>query len=196
MFLGSPFVTDLDQLTAVNLFINDLPIHDFSRDILLCSSEYSDNLNKHLEEEIEKSKLLENDDICAKCDGMEIVALLNNLFGMFDHLSDKHLVYKVETVKDSFVGVAGAPEKTEDHAERIADMLLDMKDSVEFLPDPRPEYKNTNEHIKIGLGAHSGSVVAGIIGNKCPRYCLFGDAMNTSSRMMSSGEEQRIHISK
>ena len=50
-------------------------------------------------------------DICTKCDGMKIVHTLNTMFGMFDYLSDKNEVYKVETVKDSFVGVSGAPEK-------------------------------------------------------------------------------------
>ena len=50
-------------------------------------------------------------DICAKCDGMKIVAMLNNVFGIFDNLSDRNEIYKVETVKDSFVGVSGAPEK-------------------------------------------------------------------------------------
>ena len=50
-------------------------------------------------------------DICAKCDGMKIVETLNTMFGIFDLLSDRNGVYKVETVKDSFVGVCGAPER-------------------------------------------------------------------------------------
>ena len=50
-------------------------------------------------------------DICTKCDGMKIVTMLNTMFGIFDNLSDRNDVYKVETVKDSFVGVSGAPEK-------------------------------------------------------------------------------------
>ena len=136
-------------------------------------------------------------DICSKCTGMEIVSILNTMFGIFDVLSEKYDIYKVETVKDSFVGVSGAPERVENHAERIMDMALDMRDCVTFVHDPRPEFaKKPDAHIKIRLGSHTGMIQAGIVGIKNPRYCLFGDAMNTSSRMMSFGDEQCIHISK
>ena len=239
-------LANLEQLQAAGLFICDLSMHDFSRDLLLASSQQSDGLKEALESENEKTKLMEesmgkldremkrsddllsqmmpksvaekikngasavetcevfemvtivfNDipmfgDICKNCDGMQIVAMLNQMFGMFDVLSDKNKVYKVETVKDCFVGVAGAPERAKNHAELIMDMAMDMRDSVVFVKDPRP---GTDTHIKIRLGSHSGQVVGGIVGNKCPRYCLFGDAMNTSSRMMSFGQEQAIHVS-
>jgi len=246
MFLGSPAIANLEQLQAAGLFICDLSMHDFSRDLLLASSQQSDGLKEALESENEKTKAMEesmskldvemkrsddllsqmmpksvaekikngasavetcevfemvtivfNDipmfgDICKNCDGMQIVGMLNQMFAMFDVLSDKNKVYKVETVKDCFVGVAGAPERAKNHAELIMDMAMDMRDSVCFVKDPRP---GTDTHIKIRLGSHSGQVVGGIVGNKCPRYCLFGDAMNTSSRMMSFGQEQAIHVS-
>ena len=136
-------------------------------------------------------------DICTKCDGMQIVEMLNTMFGIFDVLSERNNVYKVETVKDCFVGVAGAPEKVKDHGEKIMNMALDMRDCVAFVKDPRPEMADKDDgHVKIRLGSHTGQVVAGIVGSKCPRYCLFGDAMNTSSRMMSFGDAQCIHISR
>ena len=86
-------------------------------------------------------------DICKNCDGMQIVGMLNQMFGMFDVLSDKNKVYKVETVKDCFVGVAGAPERAKNHAELIMDMAMDMRDSVCFVKDPR-YLQNTNANTK------------------------------------------------
>lgn len=251
MFLSSPSLKDLETLAFSGLYINDLSMHDFSRDLLLAASSQSNELKDALEAEMEKTKAMEdamkrlddemkrsdellgqmipkevmekvkagvnpvdtcevfeqvtivfNDvpdflDICSKCDGMQIVTTLNTMFGIFDLLSDRNKIYKVETVKDSFVGVSGAPEKNKNHAENIMDMALDMRDAVTFVKDPRPELADDPDaHIKIRLGSHSGMVVAGIVGNKMPRYCLFGDAMNTSSRMMSFGDAQCIHISK
>ena len=96
---------------------------------------------------------------------MQIVEMLNTMFGIFDVLSDKNGVYKVETVKDCFVGVAGAPEKSKNHGEKIMDMALDMRDCVAFVKDPRPEMADKDDgHVKINLGSHSGQVVAGIVG--------------------------------
>ena len=220
MFLCSPALSDVEQLASSGLFICDLSMHDFSRDLLLASSQQSNELKDALSAEVEKTKAMEesmvkldqemkrsdellsqmmpksvaqkikegasavdtceifemvtivfNDipmfgDICAQCDGMQIVGMLNQMFGMFDVLSDKNKVYKVETVKDCFVGVAGAPERCKNHAELIMDMALDMRDVVQFVKDPRP---GTDGHIKIRLGSHSGQVVGGIVGNKCPR---------------------------
>ena len=92
-------------------------------------------------------------DICSKCDGLQIVQMLNEMFGIFDYLSDRNGIYKVETVKDSFVGVSGAPEKVKNHAEKIMDMALDMRDCVSFVKDPRPEFKeDESAHVKIRQG--------------------------------------------
>ena len=100
---------------------------------------------------------------------------------------------KVETVKDCFVGVAGAPEKVDNHAEKILMMALDMRDVVTYVHDPRPEFEDKpDEHIKIRLGSHSGPVVAGIVGNKMPRYCIFGEQL-TDTRDTSFTKGRHNH---
>uniref|UniRef100_A0AAV2MEM0 Guanylate cyclase domain-containing protein n=1 Tax=Knipowitschia caucasica TaxID=637954 RepID=A0AAV2MEM0_KNICA len=97
----------------------------------------------------------------------------------------------VETIRDAYMVVAGVPNKTTFHAHHICDMALDMLSSIDHLKDP-----STGDNIQIRVGIHSGMVVAGVVGLKMPRYCLFGDTVNTASRMESNGVGMQIHISQ
>uniref|UniRef100_A0A3P8RPE2 Guanylate cyclase domain-containing protein n=1 Tax=Amphiprion percula TaxID=161767 RepID=A0A3P8RPE2_AMPPE len=92
------------------------------------------------------------------------------------------LSVQVETIRDAYMVVAGVPNKTTFHAHHICDMALDMLSSIDHLKDP-----STGDNIQIRVGIHSGMVVAGVVGLKMPRYCLFGDTVNTASRMESNG---------
>ncbi|KAL7074753.1 hypothetical protein ACQ4LE_006115 [Meloidogyne hapla] len=122
---------------------------------------------------------------------MQVVALLNDLYLAFDSVVDNFKVYKVETIGDAYMVVSGLPEKRDDHASQIAQMSLALLHKVKnFTIKHRP-----NEQLKLRIGIHSGSVVAGVVGSKMPRYCLFGDTVNTSSRMESNGLPLRIHVS-
>jgi len=122
---------------------------------------------------------------------MQVVALLNDLYMAFDGVVDNFKVYKVETIGDAYMVVSGLPEKRDDHAQQIAQMSIALLNKVKtFVIRHRPD-----EQLKLRIGIHSGSVVAGVVGSKMPRYCLFGDTVNTSSRMESNGLPLRIHVS-
>lgn len=123
---------------------------------------------------------------------MQVVTLLNDLYTLFDEIVERFEVYKVETIGDAYMVVSGLPERNNDrHASEIARMSLTLLASVrEFKIRHRPEDK-----LRLRIGIHSGPCVAGVVGQKMPRYCLFGDTVNTASRMESTGEPLRIHLS-
>ncbi|XP_033116441.1 soluble guanylate cyclase 88E-like [Anneissia japonica] len=129
--------------------------------------------------------------ICSRITPMAVVAMLNSMYTKFDNLCEAYDVYKVETIGDAYMIVSGAPTPTHDHVLRVSEMALSMIDAMHDLKEP-----DTDEHMTIRAGMHSGVVVAGVVGLKMPRYCLFGDTVNTASRMESTSEGQRIHISQ
>ena len=117
---------------------------------------------------------------------MEAVTRLNTVFTAFDEEIISPLVYKVETVGMVYMAVSGAPDINPLHAEHAADLALRIMKKVKELNLPE---------VAIKIGIHSGPVVAGVVGLKVPRYCLFGDTVNTASRMESSGEPFKIQVS-
>lgn len=88
----------------------------------------------------------------------------------------------METVGQIYMAVSGAPERSDHHAQNVADLSICMIESVQKL-----ELSSENK-VDIRIGMHSGSAVAGVVGIKVPRYCFFGDTVNTASRMQSTSE--------
>jgi class 3 adenylate cyclase/CheY-like chemotaxis protein len=119
-----------------------------------------------------------------------VVERLNEIFSAFDQLADRHGVEKIKTIGDAYLAVGGLPVPREDHADAIAELALDMQIEVDRFND------RTGESIVIRTGIHSGPVVAGIIGTKKFTYDLWGDTVNTASRMESHGVPGAIQISE
>ncbi|XP_053561532.1 guanylate cyclase soluble subunit beta-2-like [Bombina bombina] len=128
--------------------------------------------------------------ICAACEPIHIVDMLNSMYSRFDRLTSIHDVYKVETIGDAYMVVGGVPVPVKSHAERIANFALGMRLAAREVMNPI-----TKEPIQIRVGIHTGPVLAGVVGDKMPRYCLFGDTVNTASRMESHGVPDKIHLS-
>ncbi|XP_062039754.1 retinal guanylyl cyclase 2 [Lepus europaeus] len=130
--------------------------------------------------------------ISAMSEPIEVVDLLNDLYTLFDAIIGSHDVYKVETIGDAYMVASGLPKRNGSrHAAEIANMSLDILSSVgTFKMRHMPEVP-----VRIRMGLHSGPVVAGVVGLTMPRYCLFGDTVNTASRMESTGLPYRIHVS-
>ncbi|XP_049634437.1 guanylate cyclase soluble subunit beta-2-like [Suncus etruscus] len=128
--------------------------------------------------------------ICAACEPIHIVNMLNSMYSKFDRLTSVHDVYKVETIGDAYMVVGGVPVPIESHALRVANFALGMRISAKEVINPV-----TGEPIQIRVGIHTGPVLAGVVGDKMPRYCLFGDTVNTASRMESHGLPDKVHLS-
>ncbi|KAK5929123.1 hypothetical protein CgunFtcFv8_010384 [Champsocephalus gunnari] len=129
--------------------------------------------------------------ISSLSDPIEVVDLLNDLYSLFDAVLSNHDVYKVETIGDAYMVASGLPKRNGNkHAAEIANMSLNILSSVgTFQMRHMP-----NVPVRIRIGIHSGPCVAGVVGLTMPRYCLFGDTVNTASRMESTGLPYRIHV--
>uniref|UniRef100_A0A672K219 Guanylate cyclase n=1 Tax=Sinocyclocheilus grahami TaxID=75366 RepID=A0A672K219_SINGR len=108
------------------------------------------------------------------------------------NLDFESLIFNVETIGDAYMVVSGLPVRNGKlHAREIASMSLALLEQVKtFKIRHRP-----NDQLRLRIGIHTGPVCAGVVGLKMPRYCLFGDTVNTASRMESTGEALRIHMS-
>ena len=119
---------------------------------------------------------------------VELVDRLNRMFSSFDDLADKLKLEKIKTIGDAYMVAGGLHSHEYDHAQTIAEMALGMqRRAAEFSGE-------FGEELSIRVGIHTGPVVAGVIGKRKFIYDVWGDTVNTASRMESHGEPGTIHV--
>jgi class 3 adenylate cyclase len=128
--------------------------------------------------------------LAGKISPKELVSLLNQIFSAFDRIAEQYELEKIKTIGDAYMVVGGLPQPRLDHAQAIANMALDMQKITAILG------KELGFDLQIRIGIHSGPVVAGVIGIKKFIYDLWGDTVNTASRMESTSIEGEIQVTQ
>lgn len=118
-----------------------------------------------------------------------LVVFLNELFSIFDNLVEKHGLEKIKTIGDAYMAVGGLPDPLPHHAEAVADMALDMLEEISKIETAKEGW------LRIRVGIHTGSAVAGVIGTKKFSYDLWGNTVNVASRMEHNSVAGNILVS-
>jgi class 3 adenylate cyclase len=119
-----------------------------------------------------------------------VVQILDDLFSALDTLAERYRLEKIKTIGDAYMVVGGLPEPRPDHAQAVADMALDVRAEVSRHTDP------AGEPLAVRIGIDTGPVVAGVIGRRKFSYDLWGDTVNTASRMESDGVPGCIQVTE
>jgi len=127
----------------------------------------------------------------------EVFTLLESVYSAFDAIAKRQRIFKVETIGDCYVAVAGLPERREDHAEAMAKFanacrrrMNQVVKKLEVILGP------DTADLSMRFGLHSGPVTAGVLRGDKSRFQLFGDTVNTACRIESTGARDRIHLSE
>ena len=175
----------IEQEKSENLLLNILP-----KDIAELLKKKPDSIaEQYSEASILFADVVNFTPMSSQMKPIELVGLLNQVFSQFDDLVEKYDLEKIKTIGDCYMVASGVPRPRQDHAQVITCLALDMQEIVK-----KSDYFGRKLTFRIGI--NSGPVVAGVIGRKKFIYDLWGDAVNTASRMESNGTGGLVQITQ
>ncbi|MEH2026321.1 adenylate/guanylate cyclase domain-containing protein [Nostoc sp.] len=175
---------ELAQQKSEMLLLNILP----EMIVEQLKQQYTTIANSFLEVTVLFADIVGFTELSTRTSPAELVELLNTIFCLFDQLAERHGVEKIKTIGDAYMAVAGLPNQSNNHAPAIANMALDMQKAIATFNE------ENNQSFRIRIGISTGPVVAGVIGLKKFAYDLWGDTVNTASRMESHGIAGSIQV--
>ncbi|MEH2297281.1 adenylate/guanylate cyclase domain-containing protein [Nostoc sp.] len=175
---------ELAQQKSEMLLLNILP----EMIVEQLKQQYTTIANSFLEVTVLFADIVGFTELSTRTSPAKLVELLNTIFCLFDQLAERHGVEKIKTIGDAYMAVAGLPNKSNNHAPVIANMALDMQNAIATFNE------ENNQSFSIRIGISTGPVVAGVIGLKKFAYDLWGDTVNTASRMESHGIAGSIQV--
>jgi class 3 adenylate cyclase len=131
--------------------------------------------------------------IAEKLTPEQLVAELNQCFLQFDHIIDKHNLEKIKTIGDAYMCAGGIPVANTTNPADVVKAGLEIKAYMDRIKAEREA--NGQDYWELRIGIHTGKVIAGVVGKNKFAYDIWGDAVNTASRMESSGEPGKVNIS-
>lgn len=128
--------------------------------------------------------------ICVNCSPHEVCDLVQDLFGRFDRIIEKHKGYKVLSLMDSYLIVGGVPNANQYHCEDSLNLALGLLFEARQVQVP-----NINQTVRLRLGIHCGPVVAGIVSQQKPRFCVLGNTVNVAKQLCSLSAPNKALVS-
>lgn len=186
---------------VVTLFVRDITNAEAEIERLLLNilpRPIADRLRadeQHIADAIDEASILFADivgftPLAAKLSPRQVVEVLDEVFSAFDHVADELKLEKIKTIGDAYMVAAGVPTPRADHAQAIVAMALRMREIVAEVG------ARTELDLQIRIGINTGPVVAGVIGTRKFAYDMWGDTVNTASRLESHGLPGEIHLSR
>jgi len=142
--------------------------------------------------------------IAKRIGSKNVIMMLNHFFTTLDRMTDRHDVCKVETAGDCYIVSSGVTKNSTEHMyDDVESQTRHAKNIIAFSNDALCAARETiisssfdKEYLSVRIGIHTGDIVSGMIGQKLPKFSLFGDTMNIASRMEKCGKPNRIHVSQ